>query len=64
MDLYSYCGPVTMFDRCIDTHWHGETRAISEKKAISNLVFQYKQQHGLVPSSRICLPGKLTMLKT
>ena len=33
MDLYSYTGPVTMFDRCVANYWKGETYASSEKKA-------------------------------
>ena len=36
MDLYSYTGPVTMFDRCVANCWKGETYASSEKKAKSN----------------------------
>ena len=47
MDLYSYTGPVTMFDRCVTNCWKGETYASSEKKAKSNLIFQYKQQNGV-----------------
>ena len=43
MDLYSYTGPVTMFDRCVANYWKGETYASSERKAKSNLIFQYKQ---------------------
>lgn len=48
MDLYSYTGPVTMFDRCVANYWKGETYASSEKKAKSNLVYQYKKQNGLI----------------
>ena len=63
MDLYSYTGPVTMFDRCVANCWKGETYASSEKKAKSNLIFQYKQQNGLVPESKVNLPGKLVKLE-
>lgn len=63
MDLYSYAGPVTMFDRCVANIWKGETYASSEKKAKSNLIFQYKKQNGLVPSTRVSLPGKLVKLE-
>lgn len=59
MNLYSYCGPVTVFDRCVASHWSGRTYAASEKKAFSNLIFQYKTQNGLVLRSRVGLPGKL-----
>ena len=63
MDLYSYTGPVTMFDRCVANCWKGETYASSEKKAKSNLIFQYKQQNGLLPTSKVNLPGKLVKLE-
>ena len=59
MNLYSYTGPVTMFDRCVANCWRGETYASSEKKAKSNLIFQYKKQNGLIPASKVNLPGKL-----
>ena len=63
MDLYSYTGPVTMFDRCVANCWKGETYASSEKKAKSNLIFQYKKQNGLIPASKVDLPGKLLKLE-
>ena len=63
MKLYSYTGPVTMFGRCVANYWKGETYASSEKKAKSNLIFQYKQQNGLLPASKVNLPGKLVKLE-
>ena len=63
MDLYSYTGPVTMFDRCVANCWKGETYASSEKKAKSNLIFQYKKKNGLIPASKVNLPGKLVKLE-
>ena len=63
MDLYSYTGPVTMFDRCVANCWKGETYASSEKKAKSNLVYQYKKQNGLLPASKVNLPGKLVKIE-
>lgn len=63
MYLYSYTGPVTMFDRCVANYWKGETYASSEKKAKSNLIFQYKQQNGLLPASKVNLPGKLVKIE-
>jgi hypothetical protein len=52
-----------MFDRCVANYWKGETYASSEKKAKSNLIFQYKQQNGLIPASKVNLPGKLVKLE-
>ena len=63
MNLYSSTGPVTMFDRCVSNCWKGETYASSEKKAKSNLIFQYKKQNGLIPASKVNLPGKLVKLE-
>ena len=63
MDLYSYTGPVTMFDRFVANYWKGETYAPSEKKAKSNLAYQYRNQNGLIPGTRVGLPGKLVKLE-
>jgi len=63
MNKYSYSGPVMEFDRCIDNKWNGTTMAVSEKKARSNLTYQYKQYAKRAARSRITLPGKLIMEK-
>ena len=59
MALYSYNGPVMEFDRIIDNHWIGQTYAVSEAKARTNLAFQFKRETGRVPRSKITLPGKI-----
>jgi hypothetical protein len=56
---YSYEGPVCEFDRCITSMWTAETVAPSEKKALSNLAYQFKRETNRVARSRISLPGKL-----
>ena len=61
--LYSYDGPVFFFGRCVDEYWNSETYAASEKKARSNLTYQYKQENGYLPNSKITLTGKITMLE-
>ena len=63
MKLYSYNGPVMEFDRCIANVWNGETYAISEAKARSNLAYQFKRETGRVPRTRITLPGKITIIE-
>ena len=63
MQLYFYDGPVMEFDRIIANHWTASTRAETEKKARSNLAYQYKKQHGRVPNSKITVPGKLTIIE-
>ena len=60
MYRYSYRGPVMIFDRCIADKWEGVTMASSEKKARSNLMYQFKKQAGLDIGSRISLPGKVS----
>lgn len=63
MKLYSYNGPVLEFDRIITTRWKASTYAASEKKARSNLAYQFKQQYDRAPRSRISVPGKLTVVE-
>ena len=60
MALYSYDGPVLEFDKIVANRWQGQTYAISEAKARSNLAFQFKRKYGRVPRSKITLPGKIT----
>lgn len=61
--IYKYTGPVLEFDRLICSKWSGETTAESEKKAKSNLAYQFKKENNRLPHARICLPGKLTQLE-
>ena len=42
MNMYSYDGPVMEFDNCVANRWIASTRAVSEKKARSNLTYQLK----------------------
>ena len=63
MKLYSYDGPVLEFDRIIANHWKASTRAESEKKARSNLAYQYKKHTGKMPRSKITVPGKLIIVE-
>lgn len=59
MNRYSYNGPVMVFDTCVTSNWRGETMAVSEKKARSNLVYQFKQATNRVAATRVQLPGKI-----
>jgi len=63
MKQYSYDGPVMEFDRCIANRWKASTYAISEKKARSNLTYQYKKRNNKLPNTMITLPGKLILIK-
>lgn len=59
---YSYNGPVMIFDQCVTNHWHGETRAVSERKARSNLLYQWKRDHGFAINSKVSLPGRVIFI--
>jgi hypothetical protein len=61
MNRYAYNGPVLIFGKCV-ANWKGETVADSEKKAKSNLTYQYKTKNKLVPSAKVHLPGELILV--
>ena len=61
--VYIYDGPVEVFGKCVDNHWHGETTAPSESKARCNLAYQYKKQTNRIPSIKVVLPGKIRVIK-
>ncbi len=61
MKRYLYDGPVKEYDTCVNSRWRGETMAPSEKKARSNLAYQYKKKFGKVVNTRIIFPGKLVV---
>jgi hypothetical protein len=63
MNKYSYDGPVMEFDRCIANRWKASTYAVSEKKARSNLTYQYKKRNNMIPNTMITLPGQLILIK-
>ena len=63
MKQYLYDGPVMEFDRCIANRWKASTYAVSEKKARSNLTYQYKKRNNKLPNTMITLPGKLILIK-
>lgn len=59
MNQYIYDGPVMEFEKCVAHNWNGSTYATSEKKARSNLTYQFKKQNNKLPNTKITLPGKL-----
>lgn len=59
MTLYSYNGPVLEFEKIVTNCWEGQTYAVSEAKARSNLAYQFKIENGKVPRTKITLPGKI-----
>lgn len=63
MKQYSYDGPVMEFDKCIANRWKASTYAVSEKKARSNLTYQYKKRNNKLPNTMITLPGPLILIQ-
>lgn len=59
MRRYIYEGPVKEFDKLVAEHWCGETFAPSEKKARSNLTYQYKKSHNKSTLTKITLTGSI-----
>lgn len=59
MDRYVFTGPVTVFSRVVSNKWYGETTAVSEKKARTNLEYQFKKEANLVAGSKVALIGSL-----
>lgn len=59
MHKYIYDGPVRIFDKPVNPHWYGETMAVSEEKARTNLAYQYKKGRGLAANSKVTLPGQI-----
>ena len=62
--LYIYDGPVVMFGKCICNKWHGETMAMTKRKAKSNLEYQFKKQQKLAAGAKVSLPGVLKEKQT
>lgn len=62
MNQYLYDGPVMEFGTCISNRWRGTTYAVSEKKAKSNLAYQFKKKNNRVPGAKITLPGEVTIV--
>lgn len=56
---YAYSGPVLEFDHIVADHWESETYATSEKKARSNLAYQFKKAYNRESRTQIKLTGKL-----
>ncbi len=59
---YSYDGPVILFDKLVADHWKGETMALTESKARSNLAYQAKKQLNIIAGTRVKLPGEIKMI--
>lgn len=60
MSKYSFSGQVFIFySQLVERHWTGQTYAVSEAKAITNLKYQYRKANGLSMSTPVDLEGRL-----
>lgn len=55
---YVYKGPVFYFGKVVADNWEGRTRAVSEKQAVNNLIFQFKKKAGYIPDVKVTLGSK------
>lgn len=62
MNQYLYDGPVMEFGTCVSNRWQGTMYAVSERKARSNLVYQFKKKNNRVPGAKITLPGEVIIV--
>ncbi len=51
---YKYDGPIYKFDKFL-CNWQGETWAVSDSKALSNLAYRFKTQNNMMPNAGIKL---------
>lgn len=63
MHVYRYKGPVLNFNNKIAESWSGETTALTEAKAKSNLIYQFKNENKLESNTRIFLPGEIILVR-
>ena len=59
--VYIYEGPVCEFGRCVQNNWMGQTVAVSEKKARSNLAYMWKMQNNRMEFAKVELPGEIVV---
>lgn len=60
---YSYEGPVMKDGWRYLSNWKASTYASSEKQAINNLIFRFKQDYKIFKGAYVTLPGKITIVK-
>lgn len=58
MPKYFYSGPVMEFNTLLADIWEGETTAPSEKKARSNLAYQFKKANNRIGKFKNYASGK------
>ena len=57
--LYTYKGPVFLWDTLHSAKFEAETYAESEAKARSNMAYQYKKKYDLANTVKVRLTGRI-----
>lgn len=63
MYVFEYVGPVYIFETMVIPRIVYRTKAVSLRRAKSNIAFNIKKQLGRTASSVVNLPGKFTIIK-
>lgn len=62
MKKYMYEGPIMVFETCVASNWKAYTTATSEAQARNNMTYKAKRLLNKLPSTRVTLPGKITIV--
>ena len=54
-----FSGSVYVFDTEVARNYEASTMAVSEKKAISNIIYRFKKETGRAPTCKVSLVGKI-----
>ena len=60
LKTYLFDGEVWSFGKNLQHHYVASTSAESPEKAWSNIAFNWKKEHGYLPSKKITLKGTIT----
>ena len=61
---FIYQGAVYSFNQIINNNYYAETKATSEKKALSNIQYKYKLSHNLNIDAKITLKASCLKQKS
>lgn len=56
---YAYKGPVMSYGKLLMNNYVAKTMAPTPGKAKSNIIYNYKIGHNMLPGAKIELPGKI-----
>jgi hypothetical protein len=53
LKIYTYTGPVYVWDSLYEKKWNGSTQAANAARAISNLKYRYKLENNMITSTKV-----------